>query len=485
MTNKMVRIFSIIILICPALLPATAKNGADIKSAVVRVEVVSQRPNYNDPWKMNTDRNSSGSGCVVAGERILTNAHVVSDQKFIQVQKAGDVEKYAAEVEFVAHDCDLALLKVKDPEFFKGATPIALGGIPAEGDRVTAYGFPAGGSKISVTQGVVSRIELRLYSHSRETMLAVQIDAALNPGNSGGPVLQGDRLAGVAFEVRSDSENTGYAIPVPIIERFFKDIRDGRYDGYPGLKGMFQSVANPALRSALKLKDKRHGVYITKIGYGSTLWNVLNEGDVLLSLDGVPIASDGTIEFVNNDRVDFNYLMCRHQVGDEVEFTFLRDGEVRSRRVRLQVEKELVSPPRYDVQPGYFIFAGLLFMPETWDYLQTWGKDGPPTDLAYFLYFSEIEKDRSQVVLLTKVLAHEVNQGYQEMADVIVTRVNGRAIGSMADLPGAFAKAQGAFHVVELKNGGKIILDAVAVEKAHTDILEKYNIPGDRSDDLK
>ncbi|MCJ7484094.1 MAG: trypsin-like peptidase domain-containing protein [Thermodesulfovibrionales bacterium] len=485
MTYKLVKFVTLGVLVLLAFLPAPAKNGGDIKNAVVRVEVVSQRPNYNDPWKMNTDRNSSGSGCVVAGERILTNAHIVSDQKFIQVQKAGDVEKYAAEVEFVAHDCDLALLKVKDPEFFKGAVPIQLGGIPAEGDRVTAYGFPSGGSKISVTQGVVSRIELKRYSHSRETMLAVQIDAALNPGNSGGPVLQGDRLAGIAFEVRSDSENTGYIIPVPVIERFFKDIRDGRYDGYPGLKGMFQSVENLALRSALKLKDRRHGVLITMIEYGSTLWNVLNEGDVMLSLDGVPIASDGTIEFVNNDRVDFNYLMCHHQVGDEVELTFLRNGEVLSRRVRLQVEKDLVAPPQYDVQPSYFIFAGLLFMPETWDYLQTWGKDGPPTELAYFLYYSEVEMDRSQVVLLTKVLAHEVNQGYQEMNDVVVLRVNGQAIGSMADLTSAFAKPQGAFHVVELKNGGKIILDAVAAEKAHKEILEKYNIPKDRSDNLK
>ncbi len=462
--------------------PAAAKNGSDIKNAVVRIEVVSQEPSYNDPWKMNSNRNDSGSGCVVAGERILTNAHVVSNHKFIQVQKAGDVEKYAAEVEFVAHDCDLALLKVKDPEFFKGAAPIPLGSIPAEGDRVTVYGFPAGGSKISITQGVVSRIELKKYSHSRRTMLAVQIDAAINPGNSGGPVLLGDSLTGVAFQVRSNSENTGYIIPVPIIERFFKDIRDGRYDGYPGIKAIFQSIENPAMRAALKLKDRRHGVLNTRTAYGSTLWNISKVGDVLLSLDGVPIANDGTIEFVNNDRVDFNYLMSRHQVGDEVELTFLRNGELFCRKVRLQVEKDLVQGPQYDVKPSYFIFSGLLFMPETWDYLQTWGKEGLPTELAYHFFFNEIEKDRSQVVLLTKVLAHEVNQGYQEMTDMIVSQVNGCLIGSMADLPGAFTKVQGAFHVVELKNGGKIILDAAAAKKAHNEILEKYNIPKDRSD---
>jgi len=473
------------ILACQTIMPAANKKGTDIKSAVVRIEVVSQKPSYNDPWKMNTTRNGSGSGCVVAGERILTNAHVVSDRKFIQVQKAGDVTKYEAEVEFVAHDCDLALLNVKDPEFFEGVTPIELGGIPAESDRVTAYGFPAGGSKISITQGVVSRIELKRYSHSMESSLAVQIDAALNPGNSGGPVIQEGRLVGIAFEVRSNSENTGYMIPVPVIQHFFKDIKDGRYDCVPDLRGFYQSIENPAMRSALKLKDKRNGVLIINLSYGTTLWDVLRTGDVLLSMDGVPIASDGTIEFVNNDRIDFTYLISLHQMGDEIELTFLREGEVLRERVRLRKEPPLVAAPVFDTKPAYFIFSGLLFMPLTWDYLQTWGKDGPPSKLDVLEKSGKVEKDKSQVVLLTKVLAHEVNQGYQDITDVIVLRVNGQAIGSIADLPGAFAKAKEGFHIVDLDEGGRIILDAAAAEKAHQEILARYSVPTDRSEDLK
>lgn len=124
-------------------------------------------------------------------------------------------------------------------------------------------------------------------------------------------------------------------------------------------------------------------------------------------------------------------------------------------------------------------------MPLTWDYLQTWGKDGPPSKLDVLEKYGKVEKDKSQVVLLTKVLAHEVNQGYQDITDVIVLRVNGQAIGSIADLPGAFAKAQGGFHIVDLDEGGRIILDAVAAEKAHQEILARYSVPTDRSEDLK
>lgn len=467
-----------------AIAKAASNKVVDVKSAVVRIEVVTQRPDYKDPWKMESESYGHGSGCVIDGERVLTNAHVVANHKHIRVQKAGHVEKYTAEVEFIAHDCDLALLKVKDSEFFKGVTSIKLGGIPIEGDRVTAYGFPVGGNKISITQGVVSRIEMHQYYHSGYTFIAVQIDAAINPGNSGGPVLKGDRLAGVAFEVLTNSEKTGYIIPVPVIERFFTDIHDGKYDGFPSVECGFQSIENQAMRSMLKLKDKRNGVYITSIEFGNTLWTILMEGDVLLSLDGVPIASDGTIEFVNNDRIDFRYLMSKYQVGDEVELVLLRGGEMLTRRARLQSEKRLAPFPQYDVKPSYFIFSGLLFVPLTCDYIYTWGEDDRPVDLFYNYVYGKLEEGRSQVVLISKVMAHEVNQGYHDISNSIIRRVNGKSIGSMADLSSAFAKPEGAFHIVEFEDGYKIFLVASAAEKAHGEILKKYNIPKDRSEDL-
>jgi len=485
MKEMKLRFSAPIILFLSLLLSATSNANIDIKSSVVLIEVVMQKPDYNDPWKMKSEIYKYGSGCIIDGGRILTNAHIVADQKHIRVQKAGDIEKYTAEVEFVGHDCDLALLKVKNPEFFKGVFPIKLGGIPAEGDQVTAYGFPVGGNKISITQGVVSRIEMQRYGHSGYTYIAVQIDAALNHGNSGGPVLKGDRLSGIAFGVVPSSEKTGYIIPIPVIKRFLMDIRDGRYDGFPSVKCGFQSIENNAMNSILKLKDNKHGVCITSIEFGNTLWNVLQEGDILLSLDGVPIAKDGTIDFVNNDRIDFGHLMCRHQIGDKVELVFLRNGEMHKKRVRLQAEKRLVALPQYDLKPSYYIFSGLLFMPLTSDYIDTWGEEYPPVELLYHYVHGKLKDGQSQVVLLIKVMAHEVNQGYDSMSNLIIRSVNGKSIGRMADLPSAFSRPLGVFHVIEFENGYKIILDASEVEKAHTEILNKYNISRDRSEDMQ
>lgn len=67
----------------------------------------------------------------------------------------------------------------------------------------------AGGDNISVTKGVVSRVEPTQYVHGASQLLAIQIDAAINPGNSGGPAIMGDKVSGVAFQNLSGAENIG------------------------------------------------------------------------------------------------------------------------------------------------------------------------------------------------------------------------------------------------------------------------------------
>src|SRR5881397_4070446 len=103
----------------------------------------------------------------------------------------GDPNKYTAQVQFIANDCDLALVTVPAKDFFKNMVPLKLGGIPALESTVSAYGYPIGGERMSVTTGIVSRIDFQLYTHSSvDQHLAIQISAQINPGNSGGPVMQ-------------------------------------------------------------------------------------------------------------------------------------------------------------------------------------------------------------------------------------------------------------------------------------------------------
>ena len=195
--------------------------------SLVKVFVNKNSMDYLNPWQSHGGQMVTGSGCIIAGNRILTNAHVVNDHTFIQVRRESDPEKYVATVEAIGQDYDLALLRVEDPEFFRGVSPMEFGELPNLQDAVTVFGYPMGGEQLSITAGVVSRIEVVPYAQSGRELLSIQIDAAINPGNSGGPVLKGDQIVGVAMQELPSSQNIGYMIPVPVIAHFLEDVRRG------------------------------------------------------------------------------------------------------------------------------------------------------------------------------------------------------------------------------------------------------------------
>ena len=177
---------------------------------VVKVYTVASAINPHLPWTTKAQEETTGSGFSIEhdGEMlILTNAHVVADATYVEVRKAGDARKYVARRARSSHECDLAMLAVDDPSFWAGVTPLAFGGVPRLQDEVSVVGYPEGGEGVSVTVGVVSRIEIQRYAHSGSNLLAIQIDAAINPGNSGGPVLDEEgRVIGVAFQNQQERE---------------------------------------------------------------------------------------------------------------------------------------------------------------------------------------------------------------------------------------------------------------------------------------
>jgi S1-C subfamily serine protease len=186
----------------PAVIVAPpARPNGPIQKSLVRITATEVEPDYRAPWNSGGVQRGIGAGFVIDGNRIMTNAHVVSNSRYLTVERDGDPNKYPATVLFVAHDCDLALLKVASADFFKNMVPLTFGGIPELETTVSAYGYPLGGERMSVTTGIVSRIDFTLYTHSSvDSHLAIQISAQINPGNSGGPVMQDGKVMGVAFQ---------------------------------------------------------------------------------------------------------------------------------------------------------------------------------------------------------------------------------------------------------------------------------------------
>ena len=484
-------LFFLILSVLP-LLNSKQCVAQEIKFSVVKIYSVYNSFNYHNPWQKQGQKQYHGSGCIIAGNKILTCAHVVSDSQFIEVVKAGQAKRYTARIEAIAHETDLAILTVSDTDFFIDSTPIQIGPLPEIRDEVTVYGFPEGGDKLSITRGIVSRLEHINYTHSNTYLLGCQIDASINPGNSGGPVIVDDKLVGVAFQGMNTGQfqNIGYMIPPPIINHFLADLGAERTPQTPSLGLVMQKLENPGMRRYLQLPTETTGVLVNRIAPDSPLAAQLKIGDVILNVDGVNIANDGTIEFRNGERTYFGYLLQQKAIGDPASFTISRNG------LEMTISLALTKPLDFDslvpripqeLPPVYYIFGGLVFQPLTLSYLQGFGSKGDwavnaPPELLHLYQNGHPTDDAREVVVLTQVLADSCNIGFHDFSDTVISKVNGKTISQFKDLIKAIEQCQEEYQTVEDNQGFKIVLHNANAKKAMRErILKNYSIPADRS----
>lgn len=457
-----------------------AAHAAKVANSLVRIQATSQDPNYRTPWSGGSVVGGVGAGFIIGGNRIMTNAHVVSNARFLAVSKEGDPKPYPARVLHVAHDCDLALLTVDNPDFFKGTAALDFGGIPAIETTVSVFGYPIGGDRLSVTRGVVSRVDFQPYSHSGvDSHLTIQIDAAINPGNSGGPVLQDGKVVGVAFQGYSGdvAQNVGYMIPTPVITRFLKDVEDGHYDRYMDLTISYHPLHNPAMRKALGLTDGDTGVLVGNVYGGGVSEGRLKAGDVLLSIDNLPIASDGTVR-IDNEPVEMAEVVERKFKGDKVDFTVLRDRKEEKVEVPLTHSWPFsLQANAYNEKPRFVVFGGLVFQPVDANFMS----EHRPEDLRLRYNFDEfisqgIYKDRPELVVLSSVLADPVNAYAGDFRYDLVDKINGMEIKRIDDVAAAFKKPAD-YYVIEMVGQGRpIVLERKAVEEARDRIRSRYRV---------
>jgi putative serine protease PepD len=256
---------------------------------------------------------SQGSGFVYDAQgHIVTNAHVVDGAQTLRI-RFSDGSSYSAEVVGTDASTDLAVLKVDAPSAKLQALSLADSSQLAVGDGVVAIGSPFG-LEGTVTSGIVSALHREIVAPNDFTIDdAIQTDAALNHGNSGGPLLdlQG-RVVGVASQIRSDSggnEGVGFAVPSDTVRRVADAlIADGRVEhAYLGV-----SLAG---EGSARISAVREATPAAEAG--------LRAGDVILSIGGTEVSSASEVRSQIDSR----------KPGDDVRVTVRRDG----REVRVTV----------------------------------------------------------------------------------------------------------------------------------------------------
>ena len=330
-----------------------------IRESVVKIAATLRYPDILHPWTKQSPREASGTGVVIGGKRILTNAHMVLFASQLSVESQQSSEKLAATVEAVSPGMDLAVLKLDDESFFDKRPPLRALELPEVKDSVVVYGYPQGGSSLSVTKGIVSRIEFAGYNDG-VSGVRIQVDAAINPGNSGGPALVDGKMVGLIFSKLTQSDNIGYIIPAEEIELFLKDIADGRYEGKPAIHDTLQTLENPALRGFLRLDKKSQGMIVhkpieSKPDYPLKTW------DVITRIGDAEIDNVGMVKIKENLRLQFQYLIQKVVKNGKLPLTIIHQGKPQSIELPVVSRWPMLIEPLEGHYPSYFVYGPLVF----------------------------------------------------------------------------------------------------------------------------
>ena len=468
---------------------APAAAADEIEQSVVRIINHSQRGEWFTPWSSTSTRKASGSGFVIEGGKVMTNAHVVSDTRMLLLYLHGDPTPHEARVYAVGHDCDLALIEPVEEGLLDDLPSLSFsGGLPELRSTVETIGYPAGGQRLSITTGVVSRIEVSAYSHSAvDGHLTVQTDAAINPGNSGGPVIQDGGVVGVAFQGIAGLDNVGFFIPAEVVQHFLDDSADGLVDGFPETGVITTNMENPAARARAGMGSDDSGVRVEFIHPQSSAEGHLEIGDVIVEVEGHDVANDTTVA-IGDLRLNVGLLFDRLQKGESASLVVLRDGQ----RLDVSVPMNGYVPQRklghiYDELPRYYIYAGLVFVELSREVLKTFGSEWyskASTRLLYEFLFRQLEdppEQRGGRVVLLRRMDHAVNADMAWFRNRIVETVNGQEVHDLEELIVQIESAEGPYQVFEFDHYGCFgVLDRAEAEEAHATILQQYDIPEDR-----
>ncbi len=476
--------------------PAVAAGADDdaaeakIRNSVVKINATMRTPDFTHPWTKQTPREVSGTGIVIEGKRILTNAHVVTyaSQLFVESNQSSD--KLPARVEAVSPGIDLAVIRLEDESFFDKRTPMPrTAALPEVKETVLAYGYPQGGSTLSITKGIVSRIEFTGYGENASGV-RVQVDAAINPGNSGGPALIDGKMIGVVFSKLTRADNIGYIIPSEEVDLFLKDVADGRYDGKPAMHEPLQSLENDALRSFLRLDRKAQGLVVTGPNPADPK-DPLKPFDLVTKIGDHEIDNTGMVKI--NDRLRLHYLYLIQKVArdNKVPLTVIRQGKTIKLDLPVKSHHPKLIEPLRGTYPSYFVYGPLVFSPVTSELAALLGGGGAylatiGSPLATRRGDEPRFEGEQLVIVAAPMFPHRIGKGYDNPSYKVVKEINGTKVKNIRHMVELLRDSKEKYTTISFDDRASetIVFNHQEALKATEEVLSDNSIRERASDDL-
>lgn len=471
----------------PSLPRGAAPGGKGKQLSLVRVNVTGQPYDYSRPWQKKAAFSKRGLGAVLSQGRVLVTADLVTNQNYVELERAESGEKTAANVQVIDYEANLALLEPTDKKFLEGLAPLELGGDTVVGDRLAAWQLEPTGA-LAVTEGIVTTVQMMRYPIEVGQFLAYRVSISMQYRENSYtvPLVKNNKLAGLLLRYDPRTQVLD-AIPAPIIAHFLKDAESQHYRGFPTAGFSFFPTRDPQLRSFAGQTGNPGGVYITSVEPNSpAMKGGLQAGDIVTAIANNEIDQNGNYVDPLYGKIEFTNLLTAHAfAGDTIPFRIQRAGKPMQLNMTLEhrsANDYVIPPYSLGQPPNYYVLGGLIFQELSRPYLKEWGgnwqKDAPPRFVYMDRFQTELFPDgHRRVVILSQVLPATSTIGYDDLSYLTVTKVNGKEIKSLADLAAAVQKPIDGFIKVETEEDPKQLeLDAAQVEREAPDLQRNYGI---------
>jgi S1-C subfamily serine protease len=456
--------------------------------SLVRVNVTGQPYDYVRPWQKKAPFTKRALGAVLPQGRVLVTADLVANQNYVELERAESGDKSAANVVVIDYESNLALLEPADKKFLEGLVPLQLALDTVVGDRLAAWQLESTGALV-VTEGLVTTIQMTRYPADLGQFLTYRISISMQYRDNSYtvPLVKNNKLAGLLLRFDQRTQVVD-AIPAPIIAHFLKDAEKSPYQGFPSAGFGFFPTRDPQLRKFAEQTGKPAGVYVTSVDPNSPAAKAgLQVGDIMVAIGNNEIDQNGNYVDPLYGKIEFtNLITARAYAGETLQMHIQRAGKPMQLDVALEHRNanDFVIPPyNLDRPPLYYVLGGLIFEELSRQYLREWGanwmKDAPQRFVYKDRFQSEFYPEGNRrVVVLTQVLPANTTIGYDDIAYLSVTKVNGKEVKSLKDLAEAVKAPVDGFITIETEEDPKqIALEASQVEAEAAALKQNYGLP--------
>ena len=448
-----------------------------IFNSLVRIQSQGYQYNWLEPFKPLDEAVGVGTGFFVNSEGyILTCAHVIDNSVKIWVSiPSNGLDKYDAEIVSFYPEQDIAVIKILNYKNKIDYLKLGNSDKIEPGEDVIAIGYPLGQDKLKVTKGIISGREMGL----------IQTDTPLNPGNSGGPLLnKKNQVLGINSSAykSEDAENVGFAIPINMYSNISKLM----------LKGKKQLVFQPSIGCVFYNSNEDIIEYYDSGKYcnsGSVIKSIMNNsdlkkkgieaGDILCSINGnnVDNFSECKVSW-NIEKVPISSIIERYKVGETIKMVFWSH----KKNKLIEIETTVKSSDKiYQIRQKYppfeniewEIFGGIIMVELTLNHIE---------NIPFLIDYIKPEKRNDKKVLITQIYPGSSLSKFSILTPgSILKKINDIDIKTIEDVRKAInnplKKKSKKFMKIETEDNKIAILDMEKIIQENLFLSQNYNFP--------